>query len=195
MIKIIHRVNEIEKLLNLDQGYGVEIDLHAFGERLVVNHDAFQDGPNFSTWLKSCRNRFVIFNIKEEGIENRVIGMALENGVEDFFLLDLSFPALVKMIHNGEKRLAIRVSEYESIENALCFTKKIDWVWLDCFEGFPLNVKDFNLLKGAGFKICLVSPELHGPHRTTNEIVDMQEFIKIQDLTVDAVCTKYPEIW
>jgi len=195
MIKILHRVNCPEQLVNIDRAYGVEMDVHAYGEKLVVHHDAFHDGPELSEWLEACGSRFVIFNIKEEGIESRVRDLALKFGIVDYFLLDLSFPALIKMVRNGESRIAIRVSEFEAIENALLLESQVEWIWLDCFEGFPLTKEDCQQLKGCDLKICLVSPELHGGSRSKNDIYIFQEKLKDLNMDIDAVCSKYPELW
>jgi hypothetical protein len=195
MIKILHRVNRLDELVKTNKSYGVEVDVHAYGEKLIVHHNAFENGPALSDWLSVCGERFVIFNIKEEGIEVRVRDMALEFEVTNFMLLDLSFPALIKMTNNDESRVAIRVSEYESVENALLLESKIDWVWLDCFKGFPLTAEDFQRLRSTNLKICLVSPELHGPPRNRNDVYSFQKFMQNIGAEVDAVCTKFPELW
>ena len=195
MVKILHRVNTLEELNKVDKLYGVEVDVHAYGEKLIVHHNAFENGPELSEWLSICGDRLVILNIKEEGIESRVRDMVFKFGIKNFILLDLSFPALVKMSNKGESRIAIRVSEYESVENALLFESKIDWVWLDCFNGFPLNGEEFQRLKKSAFKICLVSPELHGPPRDKDDIQNFQNFMHSIGAEVDAVCTKNPELW
>ena len=195
MIKILHRINNIDELVKIDTSYGVEVDVHAYGKKLVVHHDAFEDGPYLSDWLNACGKRLVILNIKEEGIETRVRELAIKSDVKDFILLDLSFPALIKLTRIGESRIAIRVSEYESVENALLLESKIDWVWLDCFEGFPIKEEEFQKIKDSNFKICLVSPELHGYPRNVNDIYNYQEFMQNINAQVDAVCSKFPELW
>ena len=195
MVKILHRVNTLDELIKVNKLYGVEVDVHAYGEKLIVHHNAFENGPALSDWLSLCGDRLVIFNIKEEGIEGQVREMVLESGVTNFMLLDLSFPALMKMTNMGESRVAIRISEYESVENALLLESKIDWVWLDCFKGFPLSAEEFQILRSSSYKICLVSPELHGPPRNKNDIYSFQKFMRTIGAEVDAVCTKFPELW
>jgi len=195
LIKILHRVNALDELAIIDASYGVEVDVHAFGKKLVVHHDAFEDGPDLSDWLTACGKRLVIFNIKEEGIESRVRELAIKFDVKDFILLDLSFPALIQMTRLGESRIAVRVSEYESLENALLLQSKIDWIWLDCFNGFPLSAREFQILKSSSYKICLVSPELHGLPRDKSDIYNFQKIMKSIGAEVDAVCTKFPELW
>jgi hypothetical protein len=195
MIKVLHRINSIDELKKIDPSYGVEVDIHAYGKKLIVHHDAFHDGPDLSEWLSICGDRFVIFNIKEEGIEDQVRTMAIKFGVTNFMFLDLTFPALIKMISIGESRLALRVSEYESVENALLLESKVDWVWLDCFNGFPLSEEEFKDLRNSSFKICLVSPELHGFPRNKNDINQFKLFLDRISSQVDAICTKHPELW
>lgn len=195
MIKVLHRINSLEGLKCADNAYGVEVDIHAYGDRLVVHHNAFSDGIELHEWLSHCSNDLVIFNIKEEGIELPVYKMASKAKIKDFFLLDLSFPALIKMSRNDNSRIAIRVSEYESVNKALTLQAKIDWVWLDCFNGFPLTDKESRLLSESSLKICLVSPELHGHPRGEKEVRHFQEKIQAYNLRIDAVCTKLPELW
>ena len=43
----------------------------------------------------------------------------------------------------------------------------------------------------AGFKFCLVSPELQGGSK--DKIIHLKSLI--QDFSIHAVCTKFPEIW
>ena len=59
----------------------------------------------------------------------------------------------------------MRVSEYESIATALTLGGQIDWIWVDCFTRFPLTLQEAHQLKSAGFKLCIVSPELQGETR------------------------------
>jgi hypothetical protein len=114
--------------------------------------------------------------------------------IKDFFFLDQSFPSLVKSFRAGERRCAIRVSEFESVETALTLAGKVDWAWVDCFTQFPLNCDDASRLQSAGFKLCLVSPELHG-RNSELEIPALASLLKSRGITAEAVCTKRPELW
>jgi hypothetical protein len=82
--------------------------------------------------------------------------------IENYFFLDQSFPFLVKYSRIGVRRCAVRVSEFESINTALTLAGKVDWVWVDCFTQFTLTHDNAKTLQEAGFKLCLVSPELQG---------------------------------
>jgi hypothetical protein len=193
-LRIAHRVNTVEGLNATPRGYGVEMDLHAYGDRLVVHHDALTDALDFEQWLAAYHHAFVILNVKEEGIEGRVREMALAHGIERFFLLDLSVPALVKMVRAGERRVAVRVSKFESVAGALALGGLAEWIWLDVFDPeLPVTSDEYRALQQAGFKICLVSPELHG--RDIAGIAALKARLERDALTADAVCSKRLDLW
>lgn len=193
MLKILHRINDPSILAQTPKNFGVEMDIHGWENTLTVHHDAHVKGFDIDLWLRNFNHAISIFNIKEEGVEKMVMEKILFNNIENFFFLDLSFPSLVKLVNLGEKRIAYRVSKYEPYNGALHFKNKLDWIWLDVFDGIPINKLEFNILKECNFKICLVSPELHG--REKAEIMDFKNFINKNDILVDAVCTKHPEMW
>lgn len=194
MQKILHRVNTIEELSRTPKNLGVEIDIRSNNQNLILHHDPFQKGELFDEWLKFFNHGTLILNVKEEGLEDRVIEKMSENNIEDFFFLDQSFPFLRKTAINGESRCALRVSEFESIETVLSLSYKVDWVWIDCFTRFPINLDDFYRLKKSGFKLCIVSPELQG--RTNyDHVLEFKNEIEKQGIKGDAVCTKYVDLW
>jgi len=55
----------------------------------------------------------------------------------------------------------------------------------------PLDKNAYDKIKKAGFKICMVSPELQHHHLT--EIKKFKE--QTIGWTIDAVCTKHPNLW
>jgi hypothetical protein len=136
----------------------------------------------------------LILNVKEEGLETRLLKLMKERGIEDFFFLDQSFPFLIKTSSAGERRSAARVSEFEPVDIALNLAAKIDWVWVDCFTKFPLSKKDAERLKEANLKLCLVSPELLGRF-DDHEIPNIHALMTERGIQIDAVCTKLPEVW
>ncbi len=193
MLIIEHRINNIIKLSRVPFSHGVEMDIHAFGERLIVHHDARQDGERLDHWLKAFNHAIVIFNIKEEGIEEEVLIQAKLAGISNFFMLDISFPSMIRLAQSGERRIAVRVSEYEPIEQALRLASWVDWAWIDVFSSLPVGKTEVNLLRAAGLKLCLVSPELH--KHSPDKIAEMKKQIKSEGIYFDAVCTKHPELW
>ena len=74
------------------------------------------------------------------------------------------------------------------------FSKKIDWIWADCFNNYFLNEEISNNLQKMEFKVCLVSPELQG-RMQEKEIQDAYDFIKTNNIAIDAICTKRIDLW
>ena len=42
MIKIQHRVNSLKKLKNINEDFGVEIDVRSIKKKLILNHEPFK---------------------------------------------------------------------------------------------------------------------------------------------------------
>ncbi|MBP6749169.1 MAG: hypothetical protein KA144_05985 [Xanthomonadaceae bacterium] len=194
MILVRHRRNTAEELRATPTEYGVELDLRSHGDRLIVHHDAFVDGEDFERWLDDYRHRLLILNVKEEGLEQRLIALMRERGIEDWFFLDQSFPFLIRTARAGESRCAVRVSEFESIDTALTLAGQVRWIWVDCFTRFPLDRAQAERLHAAGFQLCVVSPELQGRDAAT-EIPALRALLAREGIVADAVCTKEPDLW
>ena len=190
MLKIHHRINTIAHLKSLQKAYAIEIDLRYHNNEIILHHDPFSKGEKFEDFLKEFKLKFIILNIKSEGIEEEVLRLVKKYDVPDYFFLDTSIPFMVKYIKKGWSKFAVRFSEYEPIELSLKFKGKIEWVWVDCFTRFPLDKESYVQLK-KHFKICLVSPELQG-----HPISMIEDFKKqMKGFDIDAVCTKHPDVW
>lgn len=191
---ICHRRNTIEELKSTPSCFGVEMDIRSFGRNLVVQHDPFHRGPLLEDWLRHYSHGTLILNVKEEGLEEHVLEHVRRRGIEDFFFLDQSFPFLLKTARQGERRCAVRISEYESADTALRIASMVDWVWVDCFTRFPLNVQQARRLQRAGLRLCLVSPELQGRDGRA-EIPRLRQLLQTEGIQADAVCTKFQDLW
>ena len=99
----------------------------------------------------------LILNLKEDGLEDKLLNLMESNNIQNFFFLDQSFPSLIKTIKSQEKRCAIRLSEYESIQTVLNLKGKIDWVWIDYFTKFPLDYNSFSLFKNTNLNYVYFS--------------------------------------
>jgi hypothetical protein len=191
---ISHRRNTLEELKATPLKYGVEVDIRSNGKHLIIHHEPFMSGEKFEDWIAEYQHGTLILNVKEEGLEESLIALMHSSGIEDYFFLDQSFPFLVKWAKAGESRSAVRISEFESIETALTLAGKVEWIWIDCFTRFPLSSADYQRMKAAGFKFCLVSPELQG-RVAELEIPQMHKILSERDILVDAICTKRPDLW
>ncbi len=194
MIIIRHRRNLRRELQETPRDLGVEVDIRSYGKDLVIHHDPFVLGERFEDWIVAYRHRCLVLNVKEEGLEERLLDIMEKREIENFFFLDQSFPFLLRTARGGERRCAVRVSEYESYETALGLAGMLDWVWVDCFTRFPLSGGQARALREAGMKLCLVSPELQG-RMDPEEIAAMRRLLDAENIVPDAVCTKEPERW
>jgi hypothetical protein len=194
MIIVSHRRNTAEQLRETSRHHGVEVDIRSHGDRLTIHHDAFADGEDFERWLDDYGHRLLILNVKEEGLEDRLLGLMQARGIADFFVLDQSFPFLVKTARAGEKRCAVRVSEFESINTVLSLAGLVSWVWVDCFTRFPISGAEAAKLQSLGFRLCIVSPELQG-RPGDQSIPALRSLLAQEGIAADAVCTKLPQLW
>lgn len=185
-----HRINTLEALSAVPLSMGLEFDLRSSGDDVLVTHDPFTKGPTIEEFFPAIGPRPCIFNVKTEGIEARVMELAEASGIRDYFFLDCSVPAAMKLARSGERRFAVRYSEVEPIEAVMAFRGKAEWVWVDCFQAFPGSAEDFAKV-AEHFKICLVSPELQGHDEAKAKALRES----LLGRTYHAVCTKKPELW
>tara|TARA_B100000795_G_scaffold267805_1_gene253418 strand:- start:655 stop:1242 length:588 start_codon:yes stop_codon:yes gene_type:complete len=191
---IAHRINTMNLLKDTPKSFGVEIDIRSNGDELILHHDPFIQGELLHEWIQHFNHGTLILNVKEEGLESRLLDLMSQYRIEDFFFLDQSFPFLRKTALMGERRCAVRVSEYEDIKTALSISKMIDWVWVDCFSNFPLNIDQVLELQNSGLKLCIVSPELHG-RTSTSRILNFRNQTQLLGIEGGAVCTKHADLW
>ena len=73
MIIINHRCNTIDQLKKTPNNFGVEVDIRTFGKKLTLHHEPFVKGEDFSKWIDYFEHKFLILNVKEEGLEKEVL--------------------------------------------------------------------------------------------------------------------------
>lgn len=204
---IKHRVNNINDLDIIDTNMGVEIDVRYHNNDLILHHDPFNhhmsENVKLQEFVKTYTNNYtgtIILNIKTEGIESKCIDIMTECNYTDWFFLDLSMPMLIKYANNLENlkninsnNLCTRFSEYENIESVIQYKNKVSWVWVDCFHSLPLTKDSYKKIRNSCQKICIVSPELQ--NRDKSEIYAFKDKIRQNNFIINAVCTKYPELW
>jgi len=189
---ICHRINTSNELDNVEVNQGIELDLRDKDNNIVLSHDPFSDGELFDDFLKKYDKNLIILNIKSERIEWKVLDLLKKYNISNYFFLDSSFPMIYQLSKNDETNIAIRFSEFESIESIKLVKNMVKWVWIDCFNNFPLNQESYNIIKNLGLKICIVSPELQGYN--TDRIREFKKIINDNKFEIDAICTKYYNI-
>jgi hypothetical protein len=189
---IQHRVNSINDLKVIPNEHGVEIDLRESNGEIILSHDPYAQGDRFSDWLQHFRHRLIILNVKEDGLEDRIIDQLNQIGISEYFFLDQPFPTLCKSLKNG-LFAAVRYSEYERLPVGLPW--KFNWVWIDSLSGSWDHLSSIRRnLDGMDPSLCLVSPELQG-RIDSEEITYIKRLLDDNSLKLDAVCTKFPELW
>lgn len=187
-----HRINTVEELKTIPYTFGIEIDLRDdLSGNIYLQHDPFLQGELLNDFLNYYQHSFIILNIKSERIEYKILELLKKYNITNYFFLDSTFPMIYKLSKEGEKNIAIRFSEFESIESVLIMRDKINWVWIDCFTKNPLTLENYKLLKNSGFKLCFVSPELQ---QQPEKIEEYNYFLKINNIKLDIICTKYYNI-
>ena len=129
----------------------------------------------------------MILNVKSERIEFKILEMLKKYEIKKYFFLDSSFPMIWTLTNQGEKKIAIRVSEYEGLDTARNMSGKASWIWVDCFSRLPIGKIESDELHSLGYKLCLVSPDLVERDR---EIEVYKETINEYKLEFDAICCK-----
>lgn len=185
---ISHRVNTVKDLKNTPIEFGVELDLRDnIDGSIYINHDPFVPGENFEDYLREYHHGTMILNIKSERIEYKVLDLLKKYKIEKYFFLDSSFPMIKALTDQGESNVALRYSEFEGIDTIRLMSGRAKWVWVDCFNIFPLEESVYLKLKDMGYNLCFVSPELQGQ---PEKIEGYADNIKKRNINFDAICTK-----
>lgn len=168
MLLIAHRINTLERLRKLrPKADGVELDIRHDNRtgRLYLNHDPGV-GDDFEEYLKEFvevfhtrPRRFIILNIKEAGIEAKVLELVATYGLarSEYFLLDVEFPYIYRASRAGVRQIAIRFSEDEPSAQAQLYRGRVDWLWIDTNTTLPLDER--SAVTFGDYKTCLVGPD------------------------------------
>jgi hypothetical protein len=157
---IIHRINKIKDLKLLPKKFGTEIDVRTMGSKLILNHEPFNKGDILENYLENYEHKTLVLNLKEAGIEKEVLELIKIHLIKSFFLLDVEMPYMYSATKKGQKNIAVRFSEYESLDLTKYFQGKLNWVWIDTVTKLPINSNNVKIL--SKFKSCIVCPERWG---------------------------------
>ena len=192
MIIVKHRVNTSKELKKININFGVEVDLRSKNKNIYLHHDPFKKGELFSKWIKSFKHKLIVLNVKEEGLEPKILSILKRNNVRNYFFHDQTFSSLMKNMH--KTKVSIRYSEFEGLKKIDKLFNSIKWLWVDNFTEIKINKKFYSYLKKKKVKICIVSPELVKKSRS-KEIKKVISYLKKNKFKIDAVCTKNSKFW
>lgn len=195
MITSVHRINTILELAQIPYSFGIEIDLRDYDNDIILSHDPYNNNYNCTTLIELMQfynHKFIILNIKSERIEHKVIEIMKRYGVDNYMLLDSSFPMIYKLAWEGYgDKLCVRYSKYEKLDYDFIKKYNIGWVWVDCFDGKnPLNKFNYNVIKKElNMKVCIVSPELQN-YNSVETINEYKLGLIENNMSIDMICTK-----
>jgi len=189
---IVHRINTLKELKKISHKYGVEIDIRTNGSKIILNHEPLEEGDKLVDYIENYRHGTLILNIKETGIEEDVLKIVKSASIKSFFFLDVEMPYIFSSLKTRNKNVAIRFSEYESIETVKFFEKKFKWIFIDTITRLPVNKKNLSII--SKFKSCLVCPERWG---RKNDISKYKIFFKKLSYNPSAIMTssKCIKLW
>lgn len=151
----------------LDAGFGIETDFRDIDGLLVISHDPPQSikGLMTATQFFSAQNAAgfdarIAVNVKADGLCALLIDAIAAQGLsmERFFAFDMSVPDGLAYI-KADFPVYSRLSEYEVRPS---YGDASAGIWVDNFSGdFPQVERSAACLQ-AGYRVCIVSPELHG---------------------------------
>ena len=191
---IVHRVNSINQLQSTPRALGVEIDVRSDLDGLYLSHDPFLPGPRLEDWIKFFSHRSIILNVKEDGLEQACQELMTKWNVSSFFFLDQALPTIVARGRLGLRNMSCRFSEFEPREAVRALADFCDWVWVDFYGFQEIDVEVVKEFQDLGLKVCAVSPELHSGGGMGSANFFAQQMKKLEN-PIDAVCTKFPELW
>ena len=179
----------------LESGFGVETDIRASDDDLIIQHDAFPNKTKLK--LKDFFDKYntikskgtLALNIKSDGIYGELQKLLKLYYINNYFVFDMSIPELIQY-----KKLQLNVFYRKSmIEDCCAVESKFHSVWLD----MNLNDKKFQHTLDSLYKLMnlhektiIVSPELHGLS-TRQELFSIVK--KVSDKGRLGVCTDHPE--
>ena len=183
---VIHKVNSTREILEVGPNYGIEFDVRNNNGEICLSHDPLVDSVEvepLEKLLKLCNDNLLIANVKESGIEEKVIS-TIRNYSDNFFLLDCEMPYIINNYKTFGDYLSIRYSNLESIDTAKNFIDYIKWIWVDTYDEVDIKKLQNKLFENS--KIVLVSPE------RWDDDIDIDEYIenlRKKDVRIDFVMT------
>lgn len=194
--KSVNEKNRTEAFVrSFDLQLGTETDVRDYNGELVISHD-IPDASclSFREMLHLYQKHAIqrpplALNVKADGLQAQVKQTLSEEGIENYFLFDMSVPDMLGYFSAGLKTF-VRVSEYESLNSLY---DQADGVWLDGFKDDLVTEALLNKVINDRKRVCIVSPDLH--KRPYKDVWLKYKSFDSAILSSDnlIICTDYPE--
>ncbi len=83
-------------------------------KNIYLHHDPFKKGELLTKWIKYFKHKLIVLNVKEEGLEKKIIKILKKYRIKNYFFHDQSFSSLLKNMN--ATRVSVRFSEYEELK-------------------------------------------------------------------------------
>lgn len=183
-----------------EHGHGLEFDVRADGDRLVLSHDPARWSPVLDATALLADppgDALHALNVKEPAAMPAILDVLERAGTLDrFFLFDFELAcatrdeaaALSAACAERGATVARRLSDREPVLGEIVSDDAVAHVWLDELDGPWVDRDTVAALTGAGKHVWYVSPDLHG-----REGLDTlpARWAKARDWGVTGICTDY----
>jgi hypothetical protein len=176
-------------------GLGTETDIRDLNGEIVISHDPAKTGVLTFADLLSITppNALLALNVKSDGLAKLAVEQLHAANHHSYVFFDMSVPDMLAYMRIGAP-VAARLSEYEPWVEAIM--NKVNYIWLDAFEGNWYDLDYLRKLIDSEKKIMVVSSELHG--RIGENLEEQWGMLDalIKDANSDSIilCTDYPEL-
>ena len=154
--------SEAAFLRALKAGFGIETDFRDCLGQLVVSHDPAQGdsmrADEFFKLLASFDPQPIAVNVKADGLQDLLSHELKSVSTKNYFIFDMSVPDTLRYL-DMKHPVFVRVSEYE-VPHPMLLSRAAG-VWVDAFVSDWYTAETIQTYLDLGFKICIVSPELH----------------------------------
>ena len=184
---------EVAFARSFSMGFGTETDFRDCNQSLVISHDmAVATSLSAEKCLQLLahhdRRLPLAINIKADGLQSLLAAAIKRNGIENYFLFDMSVPDAVQSLKCGLRCF----TRHSDLEPTPCFYDQAAGVWLDGFNDDWITPERIRPHLALGKQVCLVSPELHKrPHLTLwEQLLTAPDLLQNNSLML---CTDIPE--
>ena len=101
MIFCCHRINTIKQLKKIPTNFGIEIDINTDSNKLVLKHDPFGKGELLEKFLEFYRHKFLILNVKSEGLEKKIFQFLKKKKNNQLFFFRFIFSIYLQIIEKA----------------------------------------------------------------------------------------------
>lgn len=193
MILVKHKINTLN-LNKISNKHGLEVDVRLFNEKFILSHDNNKKTKKIylSNFIKKFNHRFLILNVKEQHLAEKLLKYMKKKKFKNFFLLDLFVHEIITL--KSKKNICARFSFYENLNDIKLIKNFCKWIWVDFLNAKKITQKEFKILKKLGFNICIVSPEVAG-FKNIKIIKNFIYYLKKNKIYPHMVCTKKIKLW